>query len=185
MRLIIVCVFMAWGMAEEPTSTYAETFQWTDENGTAGFTDNVLTVPRQHRKDAVKRHVREPARSSRVPPPIEPSSSEKPVESENVDEDKPASERERWRERLQAAKAKIIELRAERSQLEKEGDKSRRGRWFTFGPGASDVESQQDIPKIEQAMKDIDQQINRLEKEVKIVIPREARRAGVPPGWLR
>ncbi len=183
--LIVVCLLMVWGVAEEPTAAYADTFQWMDEDGTAGFTDNVLTVPRQHRKGVVKRQAREPARSSTVRPQAEATPSGQPVEGEIVDEDEPASERERWRERLQTAKAKIVELRAERGELEKKVDESRRGRWFTFGPGASDLERQKDIPKIEQEIKDLDQQIKQLEGEVRIVIPREARRAGIPPGWLR
>ena len=183
--LIVVFLLMVWGIAEEPTPAYAETFQWVDEDGTAGFTDNVLTVPRQHRKGVVKRQAREPSRLSTVRPQAEATPSEQPVEGEIVGEDELASERERWRERLQAAKAKIIELRAERGELEKQVDESRRGIWFTFGPGASDLEKRKDIPKIEQGMKDLDQQIKQLEGEVSIVIPREARRAGIPPGWLR
>ena len=185
MILIVVCSFMLWGIAGKPPSAYAETFQWTDEHGTAGFTDNVLTVPRQHRKGVVKRQVREPVRSSTSSETAETPPSGAPVEKEIVEGDEPASERERWRERLQTAKAKIVALRAERGELEKKVDESQRGRWFTFGPGASDLEQLKDVPKVEQEIKDLDQQIKQLEEEVSIVIPREARRAGIPPGWIR
>ena len=199
MILIVVCSLMLWGIVGDVRAVHAGTFQWTDENGTAGFTDNVLAVPRQHRKNVVKRQIRTPARSVTVRPQVKAAHSDsqddatppetlpsaQPVEGEIVDGGEPISERERWRARLQTAKAKIIELRAERGDLEHKIDESRRGRWFTFGPGASDLEKQEEVPKLEQNMRNLDQEIKQLEDEVKVVIPREARRAGIPPGWFR
>ena len=197
--VIVVCSLMLWGIAGEDPLVHAGTFQWTDEDGTAGFTDNVLAVPRQHRKGVVKRQVRKSARSITIRPQVKASQKDiqkdsalpeaaptaQPVEGEIVDGAESTSERQRWHERLQTAKGKIVELRVERGELEKDIEESRRGRWFTFGPGASDFEKQKETPKIEQAMRDLDQEIRQLENEVRVVIPREARRAGIPPGWLR
>jgi hypothetical protein len=202
-NLIVVCSLMVLGIVNGDRAVHAGTFQWTDDNGTAGFTDNLLTVPQRHRNGVVKHRLRGQVHSSigdtqtavahtdlqtdTSSPGIPPgaTSSDPPVEVELIDEDQPVSERERWRERLQEAKAKIVERRAKRSELEKTVDESRYGMWLTFGPGASDLERRKEIPKIEQELQNLDQEIKQLEDEVRIVIPREARRAGVPLGWLR
>ncbi len=188
-------------IAGEPSVAYSETLQWTDENGAVGFTDNVLAVPPQERGDVVPRQSRESARSFAVPPrnrttgvsqDVDATFSESaPSESKDgkalsgEDQVDPRRNRDYWRERIQVAKAKVEELRAERLALEQKLDESTYGMWLTFGPGASNLEQREEMPNIEQDIKELDHEIERLENEVTMVIPREARRAGVPPGWLR
>ena len=67
--LMVGCDLMAWGMTEEAPRAFTATFQWTDEHGTAVFADNIMTVPRPHRKHLVQRQVRQMVRSIGVRPP--------------------------------------------------------------------------------------------------------------------
>lgn len=197
-------VLMAWGMPEEAPRAYAATFQWTDEHGTAVFTDNILTVPRPHRKHLVQRQVRQPVRSIAVRPPdddgdapretdaadaiaAEGTSGERTSEAIRSDasREEPFQERDRWRARLRTAKTTLAERRAERRALEKTLHETQYGMWLTFGPGASDRDQREAIPEIERKLRDVETEIRQREQEVKFVIPGEARRAGIPPGWLR
>ncbi|GEM_PF-4281161 len=197
--IVGVCLLVGWGIVDEARSVHADTFQWMDENGTAGFTDNVLTVPRQHRDGLVTRQAREPSSSAAVPSYSSVLSGNRQKEElasdatirEQSEEEEIASEdgigdtKRWWKERLRGAKATIVDLRAYRNTLEKKINETQHGMWLTFGPGASDFEKRSDMPRIEKEMRDVEEEINQLEHEVSVVIPAEARRAGIPPGWFR
>jgi hypothetical protein len=79
------------------------------------------------------------------------------------------------KQRLAAAKQRYQELDQKRTSL--------LGQWGTpaYAPPEARIEAQ----RLAQEMDSVQKEIDDARNEVEVVIPEEARKAGVPPGWLR
>ncbi len=151
-------------------------YEWTDDQGVAHMTDVPEDVPPQYRERAVKL---ESVRGSEPPSASMPPSS---GVAPNASEREAVAERSRWQSRLQEAKTRLANAKTKRAALEQQRA-ALLTRWGSpaYAPAAARLEAEQLDAEIAAAQKEADNARN----EIEVVIPEEARKAGVPPGWLR
>ncbi len=176
--LLIALLFMALpAFAEEKDASW---YRWKDNLGTTHVTDSLEKVPRQYRAGAEKV---DPA-SVGSDANIEKSAPEAPVdeESERALLEEQATKAE-WQNRMHLAKERLARAEVELHKLEQR-ESYILSQWNAPNrfnrPGES-------VDALEAVRKDLD--LARKEEadardQVENVIPDEARRAGIPPGWL-
>jgi DNA repair exonuclease SbcCD ATPase subunit len=154
-------------------------YEWTDDSGVVHITDKLGNVPEQYRAQARKR---EESRKSEAGGGQQtqrvtggPSG---PEGEEETEESRKAEWQDRireWKTRLAQAEKRYRELDQQRTELLMS--------WG--GPAYGPIENKVKAEQIEQQMKEIQKQIDEARNMLDVVIPEEARKAGVPPGWLR
>jgi len=153
----------------------AETYQWTDKDGTVGFTDSLEKVPPEYRKSA--KRVDETKESTktfqRVPTP--PGRNNTMPSAPTDQGDLYAV----WRQRMTAARAELEELRAKHKKAQEEYDNLLFRRNQQSRPLDPEAEA-----KAKSKISELDQRIRDKEYEISTAIPDEARRAGVSPDVL-
>jgi hypothetical protein len=152
-------------------------YQWTDSKGVVHITDGLDKVPPKFRAGARR---------------LETAPAEGPGEGQKKDISEPAgpSDREEseanqkadWQQRMSVAKQKLAGAEKQYRDLEQKRA-ALQGPWGVpaNAPAAVRVEIQQLNEDMQRAQREVDEARN----EVEVVIPDEARKAGVPPGWLR
>jgi septal ring factor EnvC (AmiA/AmiB activator) len=110
-----------------------------------------------------------------------PSVSSAPTRTaEKTDEDR----REEWQKRVREARKQLDDAAARKAQLEQKREKLK---YEWAGPDAKrtnemiDAELSQTTAELLKVQQEIDKATDLIEN----VIPEEARKAGVPPGWAR
>jgi chromosome segregation ATPase len=87
-----------------------------------------------------------------------------------------------WQRRVGAAKQRLAAAEQHYRELE-----NRRttllGQWGT--PAYAPPEARSEAERLAQEMRSVQKEIDDARNEVEVAIPEEARKAGVPPGWLR
>jgi len=161
-------------MLLRPDSASAETYQWTDKDGTVGFADSLEKVPPQYRQSAKRlEETKESTKSlQRVPTP--PSRSNATLSAPTDQNDHYAV----WRQRMTAARAELEELKKQRQGVQKEYD-TLRAEFYVRSFADSDKDA-----KLRATLAELDEKIRKKEYEINTAIPDEARRAGVPSGAL-
>jgi|SRR3990172_8370818 len=185
---IIVFLFsllLAAGSAVAQTATQQEDkeknqrylYEWTDDNGTVHISDNLGGVPEQYRRRVRKRleqpAKQEPGRQEQVAPQPAPQPEEE-TDQEAGKEEWRLKIRD-WKERLANAQKRYKALEEERSAIIMTGGA------MTYAPPAYRVRA----AELEEEMNQVQKEIEEARNMIDVVIPDEARRAGVPPGWLR
>jgi hypothetical protein len=153
-------------------------YQWTDEKGVISITDDLDKVPKVYRDKALKL----------TQPKTEDVDQKQQVQKQSGypsgsgSEAADASGKAVWqqrmrgaRQRLEAAEKRYHELDQRRNELLQS--------WG--GPASGRLDTRTDADRIEQEMKGVQSQIDAARNELDVVIPEEARKAGIPPGWLR
>src|SRR5438445_13583843 len=99
-----------------PDPAAAETYQWTDKDGTVGFTDSLEKVPPQYRQSAKRlEEIKESTKSfQRVPAPPSRSTT---IPSPPADQGDSSAV---LRQRMTAARAELEELKKQRQGVQKE-----------------------------------------------------------------
>ncbi len=156
-----------------PDPASAETYRWTDKDGNVGFTDSLEKVPPQYRKSAKRMEEKGSTKTfQRVPePPGRDNTMPAPA-----DQGDPYAG---WHERINATRASLENLKAQRQKAQAEYDDLLRQRNLRSYP----VDPEQEA-KAAAAISEIDQRIRDKEYEITTTIPDEARQAGVPSSVL-
>lgn len=162
---------------ESPDVKKRYIYQWTDSAGGVHITDDLGDVPERYRSKARKIEARKPAESGGEQQ-VQENPESPDSEAAGVEEDAKAEWQQRlrdWKNRLANAEKRYQDLDQERTEL--------LGRWGSaaYAPIEDRLKAQQ----IEQKMKDLQREIDNARDMVEVTIPEEARKAGVPPGWLR
>ena len=152
-------------------------YEWTDDKGVVHITDTPGVIPEQYRAKARKvesQKGEEGGSGQQLQKGAEPS-----FNSETVHDEQGKAEWQQriksWRDRLANAEAHYRELDQERTEL-----------LGVRGSAAlAPLENRQRAEQIVGEMKDVQSQIDEARRMLEEVIPEEARKAGVPPGWLR
>ncbi len=153
-------------------------YQWTDDKGVVSITDDLAKVPQAYREKAIK--LTQPQtegvdqKQQVQQQPGYPSGSA----SEAADAAGKAVWQQRMsraRQRLEAAEKRYHELDQRRNELLQS--------WG--GPASGRLDTRTDADSVEQEMKGVKSEIDAARNDLEVVIPEEARKAGVPPGWLR
>jgi cellobiose-specific phosphotransferase system component IIA len=153
-------------------------YQWTDDNGIIHITDNLGKVPKQYHDRAVKL----------TQPKKEAGDEGKQVQQRSVYPSGAQSEaaiaalKDAWQQRMRNAKQRLANAEKRYQELDQHRNELLRN-WGAdaFGVRTGRIEAE----KIEQQMKDLQKEIDEARHDVEVVIPEEARKADVPPGWLR
>jgi len=148
----------------------AETYQWTDKNGSVGFADSLEKVPPEYRKSA-KRLQEKGSSGNFQTVPGAPESGGIPSEYP------PAQDPDYWREQILAAQQQLEQLKAQRQQAQQAYDNLLLQQ-FRGNRLEPDSET-----KASSRIRDLDQQIREKEREISNMTD-EARRAGIPSSAL-
>lgn len=172
-------------------------YQWVDEQGGVHITDSLQNVPAKQRSRATRIEQGAPGEKDggQVQAPGQPMQEQAPGAGAALDEEK--YRKAEWQRRMVDAKRRMAEAESRYRALEQEKDSLAK----SYGSGISMVmtpagpvatgapampqEALDRIKKIEQDMVQAKQEAEAARNEVENVIPDEARRAGIPPGWLR
>ncbi|SRR5713101_1843214 len=164
------CVLASFLMLAFANPVSAETYQWTDKNGSVGFADSLEKVPPEYRKSA-KRLQEKGSSGNFQTVPGAPESGGIPSEYP------PAQDPDYWREQILAAQQQLEQLRAQRQQAQQAYDNLLLQQ-FRGNRLEPDSET-----KASSRIRDLDQQIREKEREISNMTD-EARRAGIPSSAL-
>jgi DNA repair exonuclease SbcCD ATPase subunit len=153
-------------------------FQWTDAKGVTHIADGLDKVPKAYRDKALK---------------LEQPKKEDTDQGQQVHQDRgypsganaPVSDtaaKNAWQQRMKEARQRLAEAESRYRELDQRRNEVL-GSWG--GPASGHLSGRIEADKIEQEMKDVQKEIDAARKDIDVVIPEDARKAGVPPGWLR
>jgi hypothetical protein len=164
---------------KKPEENKSYLYEWTDGKGVVHITDGLGKVPQKFRAGA-RRRESSPAGGAAEERSGQQGISEPagPSEQEEIEADQKAE----WQQRMNMAKQKLAGAEKRHRDL---GQKraALQGSWGipANAPAAVRVE----IDQLDQEMQRVQREIDEARNEVAVVIPEAARKAGVPPGWLR
>jgi uncharacterized protein YukE len=149
-------------------------YQWIDDKGVAHVTDNFGNVPLKYRKKAIMLEQRAAEEESmpQVTVPQPPAAA--PVNEEYA--------KEEWQQRIKDARQRLTEARQRYQELDRKRTEAL-GKWGGVASGR--LEGRMEAERIEQQMTQAQKEVQDAQNQLEVVIPEEARKAGVPPGWLR
>lgn len=167
------------GTKEEDERKKSYLYEWTDEKGAAHITDTLGNVPEKYRSRA--RRVEVPKKKEQPGAlPAQPEISTTPQEQgAPIDDEERKAE---WRRKIGAWKDRLAEDEKRYQELEEERNALIR-RWGVLSYAPPDTKVR--VEKIDEEMQAAQKQIDEARQMINVVIPEEARKAGVPPGWLR
>jgi len=178
---IIICTGITPALSVSADERPGTLYQWQDSDGVVHLSDRIESIPRKYRS---KVKIVEPSVGAAEQLQSEESTQEA-VPEDNA-EDKEAAEnaqKEAWQARMHSAKEQLsaaISRSQELDQQYSELQKQRNPLTFTYS-----AETQEQMARIEQEQRTTKKLIEDYQHQVDVVIPDEARKAGIPPGWLR
>ena len=181
----VLMVFVSTSYAQEAPSKQLDDkpsiksyiFQWTGDDGIVHITDELGKVPKKYRSKAVKLeqvHKEGDGQGAAVPQAVPPPDS---TDEERVERDKKAE----WQYRMQEARRRL----ADAEQHYRELDNKRTALLATAWTKPLPIAARSEAEKIAEEMKTVQLEIDDARRMIEVVIPEEAQKNGVPPGWLR
>jgi len=162
--------------AEEEELKKSYLYQWTDDKGVVHITDGLGKVPEKYRDKAVK--LESPKRDESGQGEQRTYEQVTPADEEGREEDRKAE----WQQRMKEARKRLADAERRYQELDQKRTEAL-GKWG--GAASGHLEGRVEAERIEREMNPVRQNINDARNEVEVVIPEAARKAGVPPGWLR
>jgi hypothetical protein len=153
-------------------------YQWTDDKGVVHITDGLGSVPPKYRDKALKMEQTQSDEGEGGQQGQQETFTPVLPGVEEIEEEKKAE----WQLRIKDAKHRL----AEAEQRYRELDQKRMdalGKWG--GPASGHREGAVEAQQIEAEMQTVQKEIDNARHDIDVVIPEEARKAGVPPSWLR
>ncbi len=154
-------------------------YQWTDGKGVVYITDDLNKIPEKYRPNALRLETAPGAEETPGGSRQQPGVSSPSGYSDDARE---AGLKAEWQMRLKVAKQRLADLEQRYRELEEKRNTLLQG-WG--GVASGHIEGREEAARIEDEMKQVQKEINSARNEIEVVIPEEARKAGVPPGWLR
>jgi len=164
---------------KKPEENKSYLYEWTDSKGVVHITDGLDKVPQKFRAGARRRESL-PAAGSAEDRSGQQGISEtvRPSEQEEIEADQKAE----WKQRLSMAKQKLAGAEKRHRDLDQKRA-ALQGSWEI--PANAPASVRVEIEQLDQEMQRVQREIDEARNEVSVVIPEAARKAGVPPGWLR
>jgi hypothetical protein len=153
-------------------------YQWTDEKGGVHITDDLAKVPKDYRDKAITIQQPNMDDADQKQQVKQPSGYSSGTGSDATD----AAAKAMWQQRMRAAKQRQADAEQHYQELAQQRDELLQS-WG--GPASGQLSGRIEADKIEQEMKSTQDEISRARNEIDVVIPEAARKAGLPPGWLR
>jgi hypothetical protein len=174
---------------------HAEVYKYVDKKGRVHYTDNPDQLPEPERS-RVLRELEEKIKKEqerrrklkeqgiqvpdeRLPPPRPPQPPPGPHPATDRLEQRHAA-RKAWEARAQKARARVTKLEEKCAELKTERDRSRRDSLTFSRPGAG-----QRYRKAQAAHQSCQRELKSARNYLDVVLPEQARKAGIPPGWIR
>jgi hypothetical protein len=191
MRLfLVITVVFAFGMgialAQTDAQQQTETkelkknylYQWMDDKGVTHVTDNLGKVPQKYRNKA--RQIEE-STENETPAPEQQKITKPSIGGS--EEDREQERKADWQQRMKEARQRLAnaERRYQEASKQREEALAKRAGGDVGNIGIKLEEAN----RLEEEMKNLQKVIDDTRNEIENVIPEEARRAGVPPGWIR
>jgi hypothetical protein len=169
---IILTLFLLF----TPVFSQAAVYQWTDDQGNIGFTDDPDSIPEKYRQNAERMDGKTVPKKPKtnIAPAIPPST----ASNGDIHLDDNGRDEQWWRTRMQ-------DLRNRKNELLGEKEKLAAGTNSLGKLGLGSLEANQQAKDTEKQLQQLDSQIKAIEQELTVSIPEEARMANAPPGWLR
>jgi chromosome segregation ATPase len=158
-------------------------FQWIDDSGTVHITDSLDKVPDQYRSRAQSLRQSDAAgdegsgQNVQAAPPRDAGGDGGAAEAA-------ADQKEAWQRRVRTAKSRLADAENRMRALEQQ-KQSISSQWGSAGSALPPQEVLDQLKKLEGDVAKTKQEIDSIRNEINVTIPDEARKAGVPPGWLR
>ena len=153
-------------------------YEWTDSKGGVHITDDLGEVPERYRSKSRKIEI----------PKGEEVGPEQQVQGATgtpsgiAAEEQEAASKAAWQQRIRNWKKRLAEAQDRYRDLDQKRLDAL-GMWG--GPASGHREGRVEADRIQQEMDKVQLEIDEAKNMIETVIPEEARRAAVPPGWLR
>ena len=163
-----------WLSVSDLVSFSGKIYEWVDEAGNVGFTDDLRNIPEKYRKTATL--------ESEVPAPRQggesPEMQELPPPSNTPDTDDAGHDRAYWQGRIKDLREQRADLIEKKLEIEQKIEAL--SRYSEADRTYIELRRQylDELAKTKDDVKDIGHQLE-------IVLPEEARKLNAPPGWLR
>ena len=156
-------------------------YQWVDDRGNVHITDNPAEVPEKYRSGA--RTMQENSPQQEPPPTSEPQAApRRPAKNSGVQNDTAENDKAQWQQRIKGWKNQLADAESRYRSLQQQRNELI-APWGS--PALAPLAARQQADQIDQQMQGVQQEIEKAKDMIENVIPEEARKAGVPPGWLR
>ncbi len=176
--VVLVAVFLGVAPApsdEQQPATYL--YQWVDDQGAVHITDDLGSVPEKYRSSATRM---KDTSAPQEPSAGQPQAAPVPFPRNGNGEQQP--DKAQWQQRMRNAKNQLADAEARYRSLQQQ----RADLFAAWGsPAEAPLANRQQADQIDQQMQEVQQEIEKARNMINNVIPEEARKAGVPPGWLR
>lgn len=172
----------------------AEVYKYVDKKGTVHYTDDPDQLPEPQRSKVLqeleekikkeqerRRKLKEQGikvPDERLPPPPPPRPNRPHPATERLKQQK--AKRKVWEERGQKARDQVAELEEKCAELKEERDRNKTDSLTFSRPGAG-----KRYQKSQAAYDNCQNDLKKARNYLNDVLPEQARRAGVPPGWIR
>lgn len=154
-------------------------YEWTDSEGGVHITDDLGEVPERYRSKSRKVEI---PKGEEVGPEQQVQGTAG-SQSGVVTEEHEAASKAAWQQRIRDWKARLADAQKRYHDLDQKRLEAL-AQWG--GPAVSGhLEGRAEADRIAQDMEEVQRDIDEAKDMVENVIPEEARRAGIPPGWLR
>jgi len=153
-------------------------YEWTDSKGGVHITDDLGEVPERYRLKSRKIEI---PKGEEVGPEQRMQGATGTQSGVATDEQEAAS-KAAWQQRIRDWKARLADARKRYQDLDQKRLEAL-AKWG--GPASGHLEGRAEADRIAQDMKEVQQDIDVARDMVENVLPEEARKAGIPPGWLR
>jgi len=157
-------------------------YQWNDDRGIVHITDNLQNVPQKYRSRATQL----------MQPDADKGSAGGQAQqgwraSDRESGDAAANEelkKAEWQQRMIDAKLKLQYAEEKYGQLENR-KRELQSQWGSAGAALPTQEAMDEMKQVAADLASAKVEVDKARDLIKNVIPDEARRAGIPPGWLR
>ena len=158
-------------------------FQWTDDQGTVHITDDPDKVPAKYRSRT--QSIRQSGDASEAGQ--EQQVQQKPSRDTSSKQGAgaaEASQKAAWQGRVLEAKTRLADAESRVMDLEQRKQVIT-SQWGAAGAALPPQEVLDEMNQIDSNLARTRREIEDIRNEINVVIPDEARKAGIPPGWLR
>lgn len=153
-------------------------YKWEDEEGNIHISTDLGKVPAKHRGKAER--ILQP--SDVEAPPVYTEQYPAPSEPKKNNEHNEQELKAAWQERVRKAKERLAEAEKKYERLNTE----REGLFRAWGaPAYAPLSVRERAVQIEEELMEAQKEMDEARHELNEVIPEAARKAGIPPGWLR
>jgi hypothetical protein len=185
--LVLTCLTLlaAGGLRDAAGEEGRFLYQWTDDKGNVGLADDLTKVPEQYRSRAKRLQqpgASDPGQDAREMRQQQAAPDEGQDRGAGYDADD--LKKAEWQQRIHDAKMR--QEAAERKLNELEQRKAAiKSQWGAGGAALPPQSVLDEVARIESDMASARRDAEKAREEINVTIPDQARKAGIPPGWLR